>query len=101
MGAVEEMMCVVCYRGDIVVIDVIWRRICVIIIIYPELGKSAMSETGKYLFRVVNVLWSILLLPLVARCLDTIDTAHVGVYVSCSYCMGVWEWLLCNGRCQR
>ena len=31
VGAVEEMMCVVCgcYRGGIVVMDVFWRRLCV------------------------------------------------------------------------
>ena len=31
VGAVEEMMCVVCVdvRGGIVVMDVIWRRLCV------------------------------------------------------------------------
>ena len=38
------------------------------------MGKGATSEAGKYLFRAANVWWRcIFLLPLVARCLDTID----------------------------
>ena len=36
------------------------------------LDKGATSEAGTYLFRAANV-WCILLLPIVARCLDTID----------------------------
>ena len=50
-----------------------------------ELGKGAMSEAGKYLFRAANVWWSvrsILLLPLAARCLKTIDV--------CIWCMFVF-----------
>ena len=41
-----------------------------------------------------------LLLPLVARCLETIDVcimAHVCFHVCCSECVGVC--LLCSGRC--
>ena len=45
-----------CYRGGIVVIDVIWRRLCVNMIC-SELGKGATSEARKYLFRVDNVWW--------------------------------------------
>ena len=40
------------------------------------LGKGATSDTVKYLFRAANVWWgcgSILLFPLLARCLETID----------------------------
>ena len=45
---------------------------------------------------------SILLLPLVARCLETIRCmymAHVCFYVCWSDCGGLWECLLCSGRC--
>ena len=44
---------------------------------------------------------SILLLPLVASCLETIDVcmAHVCFYICCSDCGGLWECLLCIGRC--
>ena len=41
-----------------------------------ELGNGATSEARKYLFRTANVWWSvrsILLLPRVVRCLETID----------------------------
>ena len=55
-----------------------------------ELGKGATSETGEYLFLLIMFdggVHSILLLPLVARCLETIDVciwAHVCFYVCCS-----------------
>ena len=44
--------------------------------LFSELGKGATNEAGKYLFRAANV-WcrcaQYLLLPLMARCLETID----------------------------
>ena len=44
------------------------------------------SEAGKYLFRAANVGWShcILLLPLVARCIEAIDVCilHMFVFMS-------------------
>ena len=46
--------------------------------ICSELGKGATSEAGKSLFRAGNGgggVRSILLLPLVARCLETIDVS--------------------------
>ena len=63
------------------VINVSWRRLCVSMIRKrvcncSALGRDATSEAGKYLFRAANVWWSvhiIVLLPLVARCLETID----------------------------
>ena len=58
MRAVEEMVCVMCVgvaEGGIVVMDVIWRRLCVSMIWGREiclfLCKGATSETGKYLFQ--------------------------------------------------
>ena len=38
MGAVEEVMCQVdiCCRGDIVVMDVRWRRLCVGMFLFEE-----------------------------------------------------------------
>ena len=77
MGEVEEIMCVVCececYRGGIVVMDVIWRRLCVNMIeegcfICYELGKGATSEAGKYLFRASNVLWRCAQYFVIASC---------------------------------
>ena len=45
---------------------------------------------------------SILLLPLVARCLETIDACiwHMFVFMSVVVTVwGLWECLLCSGRC--
>ena len=45
---------------------------------------------------------SILLLPLVARCLETIDVCIWCMFVFMSVVMtvwGLWECLLCSGRC--
>ena len=45
---------------------------------------------------------SILLLPLVARCLETIDVCiwHMLVFMSIVVTVwGVWECFLCSGRC--
>ena len=57
-------MCCVreCYKGGIVVMDVIWRRLCVSMIwgrVIYLLGKGATSEAGKYmyLFSAGNVWW--------------------------------------------
>ena len=51
-----------CYRGGIVVMDVIWRRAWVICFeegcfICSELGKGVPTEAGKYIFRAANVWW--------------------------------------------
>ena len=51
-----------------------------------ELGTGATSEVGKYLPRAANI-WHtkgmriILLLPLVARCLETIDVSIWRIFV--------------------
>ena len=69
------------------VMDVSWRRLCV----------SMISE----LLTCGGGVRNILLLPLVARCLETIDV--------CIWCMfdfmsvvvtvwGMWKCLLCSGR---
>ena len=45
---------------------------------------------------------SILLLPLVARCLETIDVCIWCMFVFMSVVVivwGLWECLLCSGRC--
>ena len=47
---------------------------------------------------------SILLLPLVARCLETIDVCILRMFVFMSVVVIVcdlWECLLCSGRCER
>ena len=62
-----------CYKGGIVVMEVIWRRLCVSIlggrgIICYVLGKGATSETGKYLFRAANVWWRCAQYFVIASC---------------------------------
>ena len=45
---------------------------------------------------------SILLFPLVARCLETIDVCIWSMFVFMSVVVnvwGLWECLLCSGRC--
>ena len=45
---------------------------------------------------------SILLFPLVARCLDTIDVCIWRMFIFMSFvvlCWGLWECLLCSGCC--
>ena len=42
---------------------------------------------------------SILILPLVARCLDTLDVCIWRIFVFMYVVATVWESLLCSGRC--
>ena len=69
------------------------------------MGNSATSDVGKYLFKLlmcVGGVRSILLLPLVARCLDTIDVCIWRMLVFMSLVVTVWGsvgMLLCSGRC--
>ena len=57
--------------------------------LFVLLGKGAMSEAGKYLFRAANVC-SILLLPLAARCLETIDVCIWHMFVFMSVVVTMW-----------
>ena len=60
------------------------------------MGQGATSEAGKYLFRAANV-WSgvrsILLLPLVARCLETMDVCIWRMFVFMSVVVIVWGFV--------
>ena len=81
MGSVEEMMCVVCVsvtEGDLFVLG--WARVRRV-----RWGRIS-SELRMY----GGGVHSILLLPLVARCLEIIDVCMCG---------GLREYLLCSGRC--
>ena len=70
-----------------------------------ELVKGATNEAGKYLVRVLMCgggVRSILLFPLVARCLEAIDVCIWRMFVFISVVVtvwGLWECLLCSGRC--
>ena len=62
------------------------------------------SKAGRSLFRAANVWWRcILLLSLVARCLETIDVCIWRMFVFMSVVVTVWgsvmASLLCSGRC--
>ena len=86
-----------CYRGGIVVMDVIWRRLCASMIwgkeICSELGKGATTEAGSLsseLLMCGGDVRSILLLPLVARCLETINVCIWRMFVFMSVVVTVW-----------
>ena len=84
MGAVEEMMCVVCvecYRGGIVVMDVFWRRLCgkydlrkgdLFVLSWARVRRVRRGSISSELLVCGGGVRSILLLPLVGRCLETI-----------------------------
>ena len=66
-----------CYRGVIVVMDVFWRRLCVSMIWGREIWLfwvgQGCDEWGGEVSLQSWCVHSILLLPLVARCIETID----------------------------
>ena len=57
-----------CYRRGIVVMDMIWHRLCVSMIICSELGKGTTCEAGKYFFRAANVWWNCAHCFVIASC---------------------------------
>ena len=83
--AVEEMMCVVCvcYRGSIVVMDVIWHR---------QVRQGIISSE---LLMCSGGVCSILLMFLVARCLETIDVSIWHMFVFMSVVVGVFGNVCC------
>ena len=53
--------------------DVFWRRLCVSLIrgrkiVCSELGKGAISEAAKYLFRAASVWWRCAQYFVIASC---------------------------------
>ena len=110
MGALEEMMCVMCYRGDIVVMEVIWHRLCkydlrkgdLFVLSWARVRRVRRGSICSELLMCGGGVHSILLLPLVARCLETIYVYiwHMFVFMSVVLIVwGLWECLLCSGRC--
>ena len=77
-----------CYRGDIVVMDVIWRRLCkydlrkgdLFVLSWARVRRGSISLE---LLMCGGGVRSILLLPLVARCLETIDVCIWRMFVLC------------------
>ena len=88
-------MCCVCecYKGVIVVMNVIWHLLCVSVSRGSISSELIMGGGG---------VCSMLLLPLVDRCLKTIDVCIWHMFVLMSVVVsvwGLWECLLCSGRC--
>ena len=103
MGAVEEMMCVVCvdvtegHSGDGCVLastlckyDL--RKGDLFVLRWARVRRVRRGSISSELLMCGGGVCSILLLPLVARCLETIDVyiymIHVCFYVCCSDCVG-------------
>ena len=60
-----------------------------------EMGKGAMSEAGKGLFRAVNVWWSCAQYFLLTSGNRCIYMAHVCFYIRCSDCVGDCDNVCC------
>ena len=107
MGAVEEMMCVVCVsvtEGGIVVIDVIWRRLLhqmsmckydlrkgnLFVLSWARVRRVRRGSISSELLMCGGGVRSIVLLPLVARCLETIDVCIWRMFVFMSVVLIVW-----------
>ena len=89
MGVIEEMMCVV-YVSDLFVLS--WARV-------RRVRRGSISS--ELIMCGVGVR-SILLLPIVARCLETIDVCIWRMFVFMSVIVtvwGLWNCVLRSGRC--
>ena len=90
----------VCYRGGIVVMEVIWHRLCVnmkgdlFVLSWARVRRVRRGSISSELLMCGGRVRSILLLPLVSRCLGTIDVCiwrmFVFMYVVVTVC-GLWE----------
>ena len=98
VGEVEEMMCVVCvseyHKGVIVMMDVIWIQLCVCMIwrrvCWAMVRRVRRGSISSELIVCGGGVRSILLLPLVARCLETIDACILCMFVFMSVVVTVW-----------
>ena len=102
MGAVEDMMCVVCvwmlqmgHSGDGCVLastlckyDL--RKVDLFVLSWERVLRVRRGSLSSELLMCGGGVRSILLLPLVARCLETIDVCiwRIFLYVCCSECVG-------------
>ena len=72
-------------------------------IVCSELGKGATSEAGSLSSGLIVCGGggrNIMLLPLVARCIETIDVCIWHMFLSVVVTVwGLWECLLCSGSC--
>ena len=94
-----------CHRGGIVVMDVIWRRLYVNMILekgvlfvlsWARVRRVRRGSISSELPMCGGGERSILLLPHVVRCLETIDVyGACVVYVRCRDCVGVCGNVCC------
>ena len=106
MAAVEEMMCVMCvlqrgHGGDgcdlastLCMYDL--RKGGLFVLGWARVRRVRRVSISSELLMCGGGMYSILLLSLVARCLETIDVCiwHM-VYVCCSDCVGVCRNICC------
>ena len=93
VGAIEKMMSVVCVsvtdRVDIMVMDVFWHRLCkytvrkgdLFVLSWPRVRRVRRRSISSELLMCGGGVRSILLLPLVARYLETIDVCIWRMFV--------------------
>ena len=76
-------------KGDL--FDLSWARV----------GRVRRGSISLELLMCGGDVRSILLLPLVAKCLETIDVYiwHMFLFMSVVTVRGLWEYLLFSGRC--
>ena len=95
VGAVDEMSCVWMLQMGRVVMDVFWRRLCtydlrkgdLFVLSWARVRRGSLSSE---LLVCGGGVRSILLLPLVARCLETINVCIWRMFVFLSVVVTVW-----------
>ena len=95
-------MCLVCVdvtEGGIVVMDVFWRQLCVsydlrkgdlFVLGWARVRRVRRGSLSSELLVCGGGVCSILFLPLVARCLETIDVCIWHMFVFMSVVVTVW-----------
>ena len=122
VGSVEEMMCVVCVDVTEGIVDVtgggghngdgcvLASTLCkynlrkgnLFVLSWARVRRVMQGSISSGLLMCGGGTRSILLLPRVARCLETIDVCIWRMFVLCllwCLCWGLWECLLGRGRC--
>ena len=99
MGAVEEMMCVDVTEGALCKYDL--RKGDLFVLSWARVRRVRRGRLSSELLMCDGGVCSILVLPLVARCLETIDVCiwrmFVFMFVVVTLCGSVG--MLCSGRC--
>ena len=102
VGAVDKMMCVVCDDGCVLASTLCkydLRKGDLFVLSWARVRQVRRGSLSLELLVCGRGMRSILLLPLMAGCLGTIDVCIWHMFVFRSVVVTVWECLLCNGRC--